>query len=99
MDGVAYLIQETYIQDSIGQHIPSETKNEILVSTGDINRSEWFNAGRNGLNPEIMLTTAAANYSGEKIIEYENVRYGIYRTYHRKESDEIELYLHLKGGV
>lgn len=99
MDGVAYLIQETYIQDSLGQRIPSESKSEILVSTGDINRSEWFNAGRNGLNPEIMLMTAAVNYSGEKIIEYGNVRYGIYRTYHRKESDEIELYLHLKGGV
>lgn len=99
MDGVAYLIQETYIQDSLGQRIPSESKSEILVSTGDINRSEWFNAGRNGLNPEIMLMTAAVNYSGEKIIEYGNVRYGIYRIYHKKESDEIELYLHLKGGV
>lgn len=100
MDGVAYLIHKLYSSDSIGQKIPiGETKQEIYVSTGSINRNEWFNAGRNGMNPEILLTTAAVNYSGEDIIEYDGVRYGIYRTYQRKDSDEIELYLHKKGGI
>ena len=58
MDGVAYLVQKLYSNDSIGQKIPiGETKQEIYVSTGSINRNEWFNAGRNGMNPEILLTT------------------------------------------
>lgn len=71
----------------------------IFVSEGAITRNEWFKAGQNGMNPEIMLTTPAINYSGEDVIEYKKIRYGIYRTYHQEDSDEIELYLRRKGGV
>ncbi len=99
MDGVAYLLHESYAADGIGQYIPDKNKRKIFVSEGPITRSEWFNAGQKGMNPEIRLTTAAVNYSGETVIEYKDVQYGIYRTYHKEDSDEIELYLHRKGGV
>lgn len=99
MDGVAYLLKESYKEDKIGQHVPAKVRSEIFVSEGPITRNEWFKAGQSGMNPEIVLTTAAVNYSGETAIEYKNVRYGIYRTYHEKDSDEIELYMHRKGGV
>ena len=69
-----------------------------MVSEGDLTRAEYFKAGQNGMSPEIMLTTAAINYSGEMMIEYRKVQYGIYRTFHKSDSDEIELYLHRKGG-
>jgi len=100
MDGVAYLIQPTYVEDSIGQLIPdAENRQEIFVTVESISRREWMDAGRNGLNPEKKLVTSSINYSGEMEIEYEGVRYAIYRTYNPPESDEIELYLQRKAGV
>lgn len=100
MDGVAYLIEKNYTEDDLGQQSVSEEKRiEIMVSVGNVSRSEWFEAGRNGLKPSIMLTTAAVNYSGEEIIEFDGVRYGIYRTYIKGDTDEIELYLEKKAGV
>lgn len=98
MDGIAYLISQTYVTDEIGRQIPKESKTEIFVTEDSITRSEWNAAGRDGLKPALMLKTSACNYSGEKIVEYNNVRYGIYRTYEKKETDEIELYLEWKAG-
>ena len=51
------------------------------------------------MSPEIMLTTPAVNYAGETVAEYKGILYGIYRTYHKEDSDEMELYLRRKGGV
>lgn len=99
MDGAAYLIYETYRSDGIGQHISDEEKREILVTEGALTRTEYFKAGQSGMNPEVMLTTAAVNYSGETVIEYKNVRYEVYRTYLRPDTDEIELYLRKKAGI
>ncbi len=99
MDGVAYLLSKTYTEDMIGQRIPAEGGRMIFVSEGAITRNEWFKAGQNGMNPEIMLTTPAINYAGETVAEYKGILYGIYRTYHKEDSDEMELYLRRKGGV
>lgn len=98
MDGTAYLISETYTKDSIDQFIPGESKKEIYVHEGSISRSEYFSAGQHGLSADLLLYTQAVNYSGEKVIEYDGQPYGIYRTYRRPESDEIELYLERKAG-
>lgn len=100
MDGVAYLVNSTYKQDSAGQYIPEgKSTNEIFVTEESVTRVEFFNAGRNGYKPEIMLVTASINYSGQSEIIYEGVRYSIYRTHKVRESDEIELYLEKKAGV
>lgn len=100
MDDVAYLIQQDYTEDGLGQHIPNkETSIEIFVSVQSISRTEYFEAGKNGLMPEIVIKTAAINYSGEKLIEYQGVRYGIYRTYRSNIPDEVELYLQRKAGA
>ena len=99
MDGVAKLIKETYIQDEIGQLIPSETEAEIYVEILSVTRSEWAAASRDGLNPAIVLRTQRINYSGERIAVLEGVRYGVYRTYAPPDSDLIEIYLEEKAGV
>ncbi len=100
MDGVAFLVRQTYKKDNLGQHVPDkETKDEIFVSEESITRAEFFSAGRNGMKPEIMLKTASVNYSGQSEVEYEGVRYSVYRTHKTPETDEIELYLQKKAGV
>ena len=100
MDGVAFLVRQTYKQDNLGQYVPDkETKDEIFVSEESITRTEFFSAGRNGMKPEAMLKTASVNYSGQSEVEYEGTRYSIYRTHKIPETDEIELYLQKKAGV
>ncbi len=99
MDGVAYLITKSHSQDAIGQFIEKENSNEIFVKINNIGRNEWVAAGRNGLTPEIMLETAAVNYTGETEAEFQGTRYSIYRTYQGPNSDSVELYLERKAGV
>ena len=94
---VATLIQKAFSSDDIGNQIPIETETLIYTTEKSMNRYDWAEAGRIGLNPSHLLVTAAVNYSGETEIDYEGERYSIYRTYQR--GDEIELYLEKKGGV
>ena len=61
-------------------------------------RAEFFDAGRNGLNPEYVFTMFFGDYNGERIVEYNGKRYAVYRTYHAR-TDIIELYVQREGGV
>ena len=99
MEGSALLIGETYTLDSIGQHIPIYVETEILCHIESIGQREFFSAGQNGINSDIKIVTQSVNYNNESIIEYNGERYGIYRTYRRSNSDEIELYCEWKGGI
>lgn len=100
MDGVAILIKQTLKKDAINQYIPdSVEQREIFVEEKSITRSEWAAAGKNGYNPNILLTTARVNYCGESEVKYNGEMYSIYRTYCPPDSDDIELYLEKKAGV
>lgn len=99
MEGSAYLIRETYYLDEIGQPIPIEEVIEILCHIESIGQSEFFSAGQNGINADLRIVTQSVNYNNEQIIEYNGQRYGIYRTFRRNDSDEIELYCEWKGGI
>lgn len=99
MESTAYLIRETYIEDSISQRIPKEEKIKLLCHTESIRQNEFFEAGRNGIKADLLIVTQAVNYNNEKILEYDGERYGIYRTYRRPSSDEIEIYAQWKGGI
>lgn len=96
MDGIAYLISEHYESNEYGQRIAEETRREIFVTENSITRSEFFSAGRQGLNPEIVLVTPKVNYSGEKLVEYNGTVYSIYRAY--ASGDDIELYGERRAG-
>ena len=63
-----------------------------------VTRSEFYEAGRNGLNPEYRFTMFFGDYSGESVVEYNGDTYSVYRTYLRK-TDIIELYVERKGGT
>lgn len=92
------LIAETHTQDSIGQNIPTETSRQVFCSVRSATRAEFFEAGRNGFQPAFIFVMFAPDYQGEKILEYDGNRYGIYRTYLGR-NEQIELYAELKGGL
>ena len=97
MSGIAYLIGKTFTSDDVGNRIPTETRRMIFTEEQSVTRQEWADAGRRGLNPAFLLMTDKVNYNGEDEVEYNDKRYGIYRTYER--GDVTELYLERKGGL
>ena len=98
MDAVLSLISKTTAKDEYGVDRVTETAREVFCRVRSASRTEFFDGGRNGLNPEYQFTVFAADYQGESIVEYEGARYAVYRTY-RAGSDYLELYAERKGGT
>lgn len=100
MDDVLTLIAPALEQNAVGDYVSSgETRTDIWGTVSSVSRAEWYNAGREGMNPEIVFTTPLVNYCWEPEAEFHGVRYAIYRTYFVQDTDEIELYLERKAGV
>ena len=91
------LISESYTQNTYGVYEKSMEKRKVYAKVESVTGREWFEGGRNGLNPQYRFTMFQFDYLGEKIIEYNNVQYTIYRTF-IKSNDEVELYTELRKG-
>lgn len=100
MDSVLYLIGGmTKTQDERGVWHDIPEKREVYARTKSVSRSEFFEGGRSGLNPEMVFTVFAGDYNGESACEYMGKSYAIYRTYLPENRDYIELYVQRKGGT
>ena len=95
---VVTLISQTYTLDAIGQMVATEVERDVFCNVASVSQTEWFLGGQNGLNPEYQVTMFAPDYEGEKLVEFNGVRYGVYRTYVRND-ELLELYLERKVGV
>ncbi len=95
---VLTLITVSYTPDALGQLVPQEARRDVYCNLSSVSASEWFEAGRAGLNAEHRATMFVYDYSGEQIAELDGVRYGIYRTYLGR-NEAIELYLERKAGA
>jgi hypothetical protein len=92
------LITVTTARDEYGVMRKTETSRQVFCRVDSVTASEFFEGGRNGLNPEYRMTMFRHDYEGEPILEYNGQRYSIYRTYIGK-NDSIELYVERKGGT
>lgn len=92
------LINQSMVKDDYGVWNPEETKRTVFVKVDSVTASEFFDGGRNGLNPEYRFTMFGGDYQGEKVVEYNGERFAVYRTYKAK-NDMIELYVERKGGT
>lgn len=97
-DVIAYLISKTVTKNEYKQGIETESRSEIMALYESVSQNEFYKAGEAGLKPEFRLTTAIIDYNGEREVELNGARYGIYRTY-EVDKDYIELYCERKGGV
>lgn len=95
--GIAYLIADTYTQNDYGVMEKQSTRKKVFVNTTSVTGTEWFEGGRNGLNPQYRFIMFSHDYNNEKVIEYNSIQYTIYRTFLRS-TDEIELYAELRKG-
>ena len=94
---VAYLVSKTYTQDEYGVQQDTIDLRKVYVQVNSVTGSEWFEGGRNGLNPELRFTMTRFDYNGEEVIKYEDRYYSIYRTYLGRD-DTIELYTQRRKG-
>lgn len=92
------LISETRTQDSFGIWKPTQTQRKVYCQVDSVTRNEFFEGGRNGLNPQYVFSMFAGDYKGERIVEYNGVAYSIYRTYIAR-NDTVELYAEHKEGI
>ncbi len=95
---VITLISETRRTDNLGIVRASDpVERDVFASVQSVTGSEWFEGGRNGLNPELRFVMFKYDYAGEQILRFRGTVYQIYRTYERR-TDEIELYVEKRKG-
>ena len=98
-DGEIKLIRTTIQQDENG--VPRKVEGppkSCFCRIESVTRAEFFQGGRDGLNPELVFTVWNGDYDDETVLEYSGKRYAIYRTYH-SDGDYVELYAERKGGT
>lgn len=95
---VISLLSSTKTQDQYGVWRETLAKTDVFCSVESVSAKEFFDGGRNGLNPSFKMVLFFGDYSGETMLEYNGDTYAIYRTYQRKD-DKIELYVERKGGT
>lgn len=94
---IIYLVKETFVQNALKVYESTIEKRKVFAQIDSVSGNEWFEGGRNGLNPELRLRMRSADYQGEQIAEYNGVEYEIYRTYIAR-NDFIDLYVQRRIG-
>lgn len=95
---VITLLSSTRTQNAYGVWVETVTKKDVFCQVDSVTRAEFFEGGRNGLNPQFRFTMFAYDYSGEREVIYKDSHYSVYRTYQGR-NDTLELYVERKGGT
>lgn len=95
---VIKLVKTTRSQDDLGVWRSTTTAKEVFCKAESVTRAEFFEGGRNGLNPEYKFILFFGDYDGEQTVVYKGLPYGVYRTYHAS-TDTLELYVERKAGA
>ena len=91
------LIKQTITTDDYNVEVITESERTVFCEVSSITQSEFFAAANTELQPELRFTVFFGDYENESIVEFQGVRYGIYRTY--RSGDYMELYVERKIGV
>lgn len=98
LNSVIKLYHEEYTKNEYGVPVKVEAWREVFCKVNSVTASEFFEGGRNGLNPELRFTMFAGDYEGERTVGYNGQKYAIYRTFMTR-NDTIELYAERQGGT
>lgn len=92
-----YLVEEIYKEDQYGVLQPTSSERKVYANVTSVGANEWFEGGRNGLNPEYRIRMFGPDYKGEEIVKIGSVYYTIYRTF-QDRTDVLELYVEKRKG-
>ena len=91
------LVTESYVPNQYGVLVPTKEERRVFANVTSVTGTEWFEGGRNGLNPEFRMLIFAPEYNGENILQYNGEYYTIYRTYETR-TGIMELYVEKRKG-
>ena len=91
------LIAKTYTTNSIGVVTATEVEKTRWAIMSNINQSEFYEAGQQGLKPYACYSLRLTEYDGEDEIKVGNKRLTVYRTYNRVDG-RVELYTTERKG-
>ena len=89
-DNELTLISATITYDDIGNPIETPIETVVLCNVKSIGRTEFYNAAANGLKPNLIFLIHKYEYNGENLIEFEDIKYKVIKTY-STGIEEIEL--------
>ena len=96
---VISLINLDHTQGDDGTWTTQEIATEVFCDVRSITQTEWFEAGRNGIqHPSFCFVINRNEYEGQEAVKYNGQYYGVYRTYAAK-NENLELYCEAKGGL
>lgn len=98
MTDVLTLITQTISTDTYGNEFATEGEKEVYCEVDSITQTEFYAAANTEIQPDFKFTVFFGDYDGQVVVEYNGVRYTIYRTY--RAGDYMELYVERKiGGI
>ena len=78
--------------DTYGNEQITVTETTVYVQPRGVYNSEFYNAAQLGLKPSLTLFIAnRADYSGQKVVEFESVEYDVIRVDWTAQRDGISL--------
>lgn len=78
--------------DEYGNEVITYTDKDIYVQPRGVFHSEFYNAAQAGLHPSVtFVITNKADYSGERLIEWEGQLYNVIRVDWNAQRDGISL--------
>lgn len=96
-DDVCFLMSSTIIVDELLQEIEITLPELVYCAPVSIGQREFSVAMQAGLKAQLTLIIDHDEYDGEKEVEYNRMKYSIYRTFVRDDGD-IELYCEVRKG-
>ena len=96
---VISLINLVHTQGTDGVWTTSEESTDVFCDVRSITQTEWFEAGRSGIeHPSFCFVINRNEYADQEAVKYNGQYYGVYRTYAAK-NENLELYCEAKGGL
>ena len=92
------LISTVLILDDYGVQQKIEISTSVYAQIKSASQSEFFNGGRNGLNPQLVFVIREEEFEDQETAMYSNKRYSIYRTFVRNDG-YVELYSEYRKGA
>ncbi|MCY9547292.1 hypothetical protein [Lysinibacillus xylanilyticus] len=96
-DDVCFLLSSTTVVDDLLQEIEITLPELVYCAPVSIGQREFSIAAQAGLKAQLTLIIDYDEYDGEKEVEYNLVKYSVYRTFVRNDGD-IELYCEVRKG-
>ena len=66
---IVTLLKTTYAADDYGVERATITGRDVFCAVQSVTRNEFFEGGRNGLNPEYRVTMFYGDYEGETLAD------------------------------